>query len=570
MLSAARVGWYEKHIVAPLKECSGSEIVMRGIVTDVSDKSFTLRGRVQSNGIMTTVTFDRSGCDIACGDSAEVICEVSTPQKTLTFDSEEYDRTSGVFLECSGVPAVRLLNKPRDPIIGALKRLRDYSIGNIRQRLPDQDGAFLTAILCSDKSALTAESSSAVYRSGLGHLFAVSGTHVVILCSFIGIFLDLMFCPSRVRSVVMILFCVSFMVFSGCSPSVVRAGIMMSLCEAGGLFNRQNDSPTALGLAAILITARCPYAMFSLSFMLSFTAAFAIGSAAPAICRRRISDPTARKAAAVMTVNALTAPICAWRFSELSLIAAASNLVMIPLCSVCLWLCFLYMLTGCTLTPLLAAAGLAARVILKICTMISASRLSFAGTYFRPQMIYVAVIAAVVFAVCALIRGRRKTVILAVVSAYALLMMGWFVCDRLPKSDSLTVYPSKYGYTAVVERGSEVLIFDSGGFYSNAYAAARLTERRHPEQVFVYTPKDNEKAYTRYREVMSGISDFCCPARPEGINRSGGCDFAKFNDRDLTATVHGSRLIFDKKGFTLDGRKYEYHKFSDISTFYLK
>ena len=566
MLSAARFGWYENHVVRPLEDCSGSEIVMRGIVTDLrgyeNGRRLTLRGRIEGSGVTTSVTFKAVGRNISVGDEAAVKCQVSTPQNSLTFDKQEYDRCNGVFLEGIGEPRVRLLKKQRDPFIGSIKRIRERSVAEIREQLPEQDGAFLTAILCSDRSALTAESRSAVYRAGLGHLFAVSGTHVVILCSFIGALLDLLFCPARLRSAVMMLFCLSFAVFSGCTPSVVRACIMMSLCEAGGLFDRQNDSPTALGLAAMLITARCPYAMFSLSFMLSFTAAFAIGAVSPAICRRRIKNGTARNAAAVMAVNTLTAPICVLYFSEVSLISAAANLIMIPFCSVCLWLCFLYILTGGVLTPLLAAAGLAARVILKVCSLITASRLSFAGTYFRPQMLYIAVASTLVFAACAFIRRQRESVIL-MLAAYLTLIGGWFAIDRLPKSNRLTVYPAKYGYTAVIERGDEVLIFDSGGHYSNAYSAAGLAERRHPNRIYLYTPTANQKAYDHYKKELPRIDGCCSPAQPYGA------DFARFEGKSLEVTVDGKLLVFGRDTLTIGDRRYSAGGFTDISVFLL-
>ncbi len=563
ILSAARVGWYESRVAAPLKDCSGSEIVMRGIVTDRSESCLTVRGELQNNGVKTSVTFERTGKDISPGDEVLVRGEVRTPQSTLTFDKEDYNISLGVFLEGEGEARFKLLQKRRDPFLAAVNSVRSRSVENIRRRLPGQEGAFLTAILCSDKTALTAVTRSAVYRAGLGHLFAVSGTHVVILCSFIGMLLDLVKFPAKSRSLLMLLLIVSFAVFSGCSPSVVRACIMMSLCEMGGLFNRQTDSPTSLGLAAILITARCPYTLWSMSFMLSFTAAFAIGTIAPAICRRRIQGKTARSAVAVMSVNVMTAPICVTAFSEVSLISAASNLLMIPLCSACLSLCFLYLLTGCTVTPLLAAAGLAARVILKICGVITASRLSFAGTYFREQLLTVALIAAAMFIICAVTRKRREDVIFTCVTAYIFMICSFFICDRLPKTDRLTVYPSEYGCTAVIERGDEVLIFDSGGFYTNAYAASRLAECRHPQRTYICTLKSRPKVYERYGRELAGAIR-CYPGSPACAG------FTRFEGGELIVTVDSGRLVLGRDSLTIDGRSYEYSGFTDISVFYLR
>lgn len=570
LLSAVRVGCYEREVVRPLRALDGQLIQMRGIVTDVQEDSLTVRGMVQQNGVSTAITFRCNyNTGLSCGDEVRLTGSVRIPVSTPTFDREDYSRTNGVFLEGDGLPNIRLLQSGKDPFIRAVKHIRQRSVGNIRRRLPGQEGAFLTAILCSEKDALTAGTSSAIYRAGLGHLFAVSGTHVVMLCAFIGLLLSLIRFPVRLQSLLMTLFLVSFAVFSGCSPSVVRACIMMEMTQLGGFFNRQNDSANSLGLAAILITLRCPYAVGSLSFMLSFTAAFAFGTLAPAICRRRIEGSTARNAVAVMAVNTLTAPICAVSFSETSLIYAAANLLMIPFCSLCLTLCFLYLLTGCTVTPLLAAAGLAARLILKICGLITASRLGYVGTYYKQLMLAAAIIPAAVFLVCGVVRRHRRAVIIACCGAYAFLIFSLFAIDRLPKPDRLTVYPAQYGSTQVIEAGEEVIIFDSGGMASNAYAVARLTERRRPRKIYLYTLSDSDKAYDALTAQLTGLTDFCQCKDPEGKNMTGGSDKARFDDYRLVVTVNGCQMVFDKNEFTVNGTTYSYGGFYDISTIYL-
>ncbi|MBR1724739.1 MAG: ComEC/Rec2 family competence protein [Ruminococcus sp.] len=573
-LAAVRSCSYDVRVYQPLRECSGQVVTMRGIVTDIkiydSRTYITIRGRLRSNGIKTGITFtDYASDKLRCGDEVLVQGAVRTPQSYLTFDKEDYNRSLGVFLEGDGLANIRLLQKRRDPLIYAMRSARDGAISAIRRRLPGQEGAFLTAVLCSDKTALNAETTSAIYRAGLGQLFAVSGTHVIMLCSFIGALLELLMCPARVKSALLTVFLLLFAVFSGCSPSVLRACIMMEMTLLGGFFNRQSDSASSLGLAAIILTLRCPYVLSSISFMLSFTAAFAIGTVAPAVCRRRVSGKVARSAVAVMSINLLSAPICVLSFSEVSLISAAANLLMIPLCSACLAVCFAYILTGCTVTPLLAAAGLMSRLVIGVCRAVTRSGFSYIGTYHRRQLLMIAVAAAAALIVCSLLRKRRGIVIFTCVTAYVFCICGFIICDRLPKRNTVTVYPAKWGCTEVMGCGDEVIIFDSGGLGSNAYAAARKAEQRHPRRIYLYTVKNRPKDYSALTDKLSGVTDYCYDDRPEGDRLTGGSDLARFSDGELIVTVDGKHIKLGSDSVIIDGRKYVYGQFYGISEFNL-
>lgn len=114
-----------------------------------------------------------------------------------------------------------------------------------------------------------------IYQAtGTAHLLAISGIHMTIAASIVG-----MLIPNRFRfakPVAVIMAILFYLAISEPTVGVQRAAIMSSIAVIFRSMRRCPDSLSALSLAAIVILAINPYAMFSVSFLLSFSAAFGI------------------------------------------------------------------------------------------------------------------------------------------------------------------------------------------------------------------------------------------------------------------------------------------------------
>jgi len=204
---------------------------------------------------------------------------------------------------------------------------------------------FMTALLTGDKKDLYSDeiTYSNVTRSGLSHVVAVSGMHISFLMGFL-----MMFTGNR-RRLALIAFptLLGFCGMVGFTPSVCRAAFMQMYLLLAGVWNRENDAPTALAVILAVLLLHNPSAAASVGLQLSFAATAGITIFSGRIYRwmssglnsrlpsgrrmRRFMAGVSANAATTFGALLLTTPLMALHFGFVSLVAPVSNLL-------CLWM----------------------------------------------------------------------------------------------------------------------------------------------------------------------------------------------------------------------------------------
>ena len=215
-------------------------------------------------------------------------------------------------------------------------RVGQAARSQIRTLFSGDTAGFLTAMLTGDKSGLSEQTSSDLSEAGIYHILAVSGIH----CGFLLAIILALTGRQRRRlaaalAVPVLLF---YMVLTGCSPSVVRACVMLIALLLAPLTRREGDPPTALSAALLLILLANPFAAASVSLQLSFTAMAGLLWIAPGVyrlltggrSRNRVWKFIAVSMAASLGAAAFTAPLCAYYFGIFWLVSPLTNLL-------CLW-----------------------------------------------------------------------------------------------------------------------------------------------------------------------------------------------------------------------------------------
>lgn len=134
--------------------------------------------------------------------------------------------------------------------------------------LPADAAGLPRAMLTGDRSGLSEADRSAMTLAGASHVLAVSGIHVSMLMAVLWLL------AGRGRhSAVLGLFILGlFVLMTGASPSVARAALMLVPLLLAPLFRAENDPPTSLALAGLVLLLRNPWTAADLSFQLSFAA----------------------------------------------------------------------------------------------------------------------------------------------------------------------------------------------------------------------------------------------------------------------------------------------------------
>lgn len=144
--------------------------------------------------------------------------------------------------------------------------------GRLRSRIPEPAGAFSTGVILGDDGAMTDATRDAFRVGGMTHMTAVSGIHVGIIAGAI-LLLSRLGLVSRWWMLGLSLPVIwSFAYLVGMRPSVVRAGLMLSLLIVANLLGRPRDTLNAVGLAAAIMLLIDPSFRYDVGFQLSVAA----------------------------------------------------------------------------------------------------------------------------------------------------------------------------------------------------------------------------------------------------------------------------------------------------------
>ncbi len=148
-------------------------------------------------------------------------------------------------------------------------RLRNEIKRAVFRAFPNEKGALAVAMILGDKAAISDELYNNLRLSGIVHIICVSGFHLSLWAMMIIRMLRKIGLRERLASVVAAAGVIGFMLLTGLTYSVLRAGIMMLAYLFACFISRKSDSLNSLGFSLLVISVISPYAMASVSLQLS-------------------------------------------------------------------------------------------------------------------------------------------------------------------------------------------------------------------------------------------------------------------------------------------------------------
>lgn len=228
----------------------------------------------------------------------------------------------------------------------ALKAKTSTALAQIAGGEHTPEGAILSAIAIGDKSRIDRSLKHDFRQSGAMHLIALSGLHIGVLYLFLSLTLALLghSRPARIiRKILILALLWSYAIISGLSSSILRAVIMITVYEAGDLFDSGRDLLRTLAISAFIITICNPEAPFQIGFQLSYGAMAGICFIYPRLkklleCRTAIMEKVWNTVAMSLSCQAATAPLVLLYFGTFPRYFLITNFVAIPLTSASIYL----------------------------------------------------------------------------------------------------------------------------------------------------------------------------------------------------------------------------------------
>ncbi|MNW25209.1 ComEC family competence protein [compost metagenome] len=170
---------------------------------------------------------------------------------------------------------------------------------------------------------------------GLTHILAISGMHVAVFTAGLTFLCRLVRLPREHTLLLMLLLVPGYVLISGGSPSVVRAGIMAMLGLYAARKRIMKDGLNILCAAALVMLLWEPYFLLSVSFQLSFlvTAGLIIYGPILRPLFRSWKEGIGGAASVTITAQLVSFPLTIYYFNQFSLLSLAANFALVPVIS---------------------------------------------------------------------------------------------------------------------------------------------------------------------------------------------------------------------------------------------
>jgi competence protein ComEC len=340
------------------------QITLVGIVAkepDNRDKIQRLKIKIENFDGLVLITKNRYP-EYNYLDKIEIIGNLKSPMETEDFSYKNYLLKDGIY-SVMDFPKTELLSVNHnynfltylfEKILFIKQKLRE----SIRQIYLPPESLVLEGMILGDSSALTSDLKDKLNITGLRHIIAVSGTHVVILSSIlVYLFLFLGFWRGQAfyGSVTFIWL---YILLTGLPASGIRAGIMATLFLLAEKLGRYGHRERIIVLACALMLVQNPLLLrYDIGFQLSFLAVLGLiyldlfiknfiiklieNIKYFFIKKRKLFENKVifneklenfiGMISATLSAQIFTIPIMLYNFGNISLIAPVTNILILPI-----------------------------------------------------------------------------------------------------------------------------------------------------------------------------------------------------------------------------------------------
>lgn len=208
-------------------------------------------------------------------------------------------------------------------LINKLYNQREILYNAIKSRLGQRKAGFITSVAFGYSEALDSEDRADMKVFGISHAVAVSGLHMALVYGML---------KSVFGTKISLVIAFLYVLFTGASPSTVRAFTMIFIMNFALVVKRNYNSLAAISLAGIILLLKNPYDLFALGFQLSFLATLGIILFNKNINKKLYKLPQYFRKAISVSISSqiLTIPVLIYSFSEFSLNFLIGNILILP------------------------------------------------------------------------------------------------------------------------------------------------------------------------------------------------------------------------------------------------
>jgi competence protein ComEC len=260
----------------------------------VTVDELTVRGRKKSATGRAIINTREPIRGLSRGDYVRVIGVVLKPYRAFrnpgNFDIKRHYARQNIYVYgfVSGMDSIILFEPNLTPF--SFIRLIDMARTRfgyfVKSRFPRPEGEILNAITVGDKGGMPNRVKDLFSEAGIAHILAISGLHVgaIALAFYLAIkwilkrseYLLIRLQVPRFTAGLTIIPLFIYTAVAGFATPVMRAFLMIAVYLGSVVLGKEENKLNTLGFSAFIILLWQPWALFDLSFQLSFSAVLGI------------------------------------------------------------------------------------------------------------------------------------------------------------------------------------------------------------------------------------------------------------------------------------------------------
>ncbi len=338
----------------------GEKIVLEGIIVaepSIKDQSTQLVVLSHNEKVLVTAGLFP---EFKYGDFISAEGKLEKPENFSTDTDKDFDyigflAKDDIFYQISFAQAKIISSGHGSFIKNKLFTFKNAFIGKINLLIKEPESALLNGLILGAKNSLGKELQNDFRLAGVSHIVALSGYNITIIAD--GIMIVLSFLPRVLALSFGVFGILAFAIMTGASATVMRASIMALLVLLAKTTQRKYDVSRALLLAGVFMLIQNPKILvFDISFQLSFLATIALIWVSPLIEKRLyfITPKYKLRELIVATVSTqiFVLPFIIYKMGLLSIFALPTNVLILPVIPIIMFLGFLAGLLAFIFVPL--------------------------------------------------------------------------------------------------------------------------------------------------------------------------------------------------------------------------
>lgn len=267
------------------------------------------------------------------GDTLRLTGKLTVPPASGSFDYAGYLARRGIYSYMLYPKVVRTGAEDDSGLTQMVSPVRARVRAAIEAAMPEPQAALTVGVVTGDRTSIPQPVLDAFNRSGTTHILAISGQNVALLVGVLYLFFQTGSIRRRMPLWLLALALVLigfYTIFTGASPSVIRAAIMSGVLLMSQAVGRRFDPISALAVSAAIMALADPNVLADGGFLLSFAAMLGLAQVSPfvfaALSKLKIPALLAVPLAAGVGAQGATAPLILLLTGRVSLVSPLASL----------------------------------------------------------------------------------------------------------------------------------------------------------------------------------------------------------------------------------------------------